>query len=89
MVETLGEDQMGITFKKIPACLVAVIAYEGNYLQIGDIKDYMKDWIQENGYIEAGKSFSTYYRSPGNEKDWEKFITEVCFPIKKKVVKGC
>lgn len=84
MVEVLGKDQMGVTFKKMPACLVAAIAYEGDYSQIGSIKKYMKDWIRENDYIEAGKSFSTYYRSPGNEQNMEKFITEVCFPINKK-----
>lgn len=68
---------------QVPESQVAAIAFKGQYTQIGAINAYMGKWIKENGYEMAGMPFTTYYRSPGNEKNPEQFITELCFPIKK------
>lgn len=67
----------------VPECQVAAIAFQGEYMQIGEIKAYMEGWIKENGYRLVDVPFTTYYRSPGNEVSPEQFITELCFPISK------
>lgn len=82
VVDQFGEDNETIKFYEMPACEVAAIAFQGEYDQITTIYPYIKNWVKKNGYEMNGKSFSTYYRSPGNEKDEKNFITELCFPIK-------
>lgn len=84
VVDQIGEDTESIQFHELPACEVAAIAFQGDYDQITTIYPYIKNWVKKNGYEMNGKSFSTYYRSPGNEKDVKNFITELCFPIIKK-----
>lgn len=72
-----------VHFKQIDACVAATIAFHGNYGQITEIMTYMRKWVKENQYLICGESFSAYYISPGNETNPEKFITEICIPIKK------
>jgi DNA-binding transcriptional MerR regulator len=83
VVEKLYQDSDKVRFFEIGECVVATIAFQGVYSQIGDVMHYMADWVKENQYQVCGKSFTTYYLSPGNEANPEKFITEVCIPIKK------
>jgi effector-binding domain-containing protein len=83
VVEKLHQDTEQIHFLEIEECVAATIAFQGVYNQIGDVIEYLKEWIKENDYQIGGKSFTTYYISPGNEQNPEKFITEICFPIKK------
>lgn len=86
MVEKLYKDVEELKFLKVSECLVATVAFRGQYTQIGKINAYMGKWIKENGYEMKGLPFTTYYRSPGNEQNPEQFITELCFPIEKVVV---
>lgn len=85
VVEQLRKDTETVTFKVVPECDVAAVAFCGNYDQMGALNHYVMDWIQKNGYQMVGNSFSTYYISPGNEKNPANFITELCFPILKRV----
>lgn len=83
VIEKIYPDTDKVHFKQIDACVAATIAFQGKYGQITEIMKYMHKWVKENQYMICGKSFSTYYISPGNETNPEKFITEICFPIKK------
>jgi DNA-binding transcriptional MerR regulator len=83
VVEKLYQDTDKIHFFEIEECVAATIAFQGVYSQIGDVMQYMAEWVKENQYQICGEAFTTYYISPGNETNPEKFITEVCFPIKK------
>lgn len=83
VVEKLYPDTDQVRFFKVDECIAATVAFEGVYNQISDVMQYMKDWLRENHYICTDKPFSTYYISPDNETNPEKFITEICFPIKK------
>lgn len=73
----------GLRFSEMPETEAAVVAFEGVYSKIGEINRQIYRWIMENGYKISGKAFSIYYISPANEKDPQKFITEICYPIKK------
>ena len=76
----------GIRFKEIPECQVASVVFKGEYTQIGKLNAYMGKWIKEHGYMLQDLPFTTYYRSPGNEQNPSHFITELCFPIGKRVI---
>lgn len=84
IVEELHEDTDLVQFKEVAECEAATVAFCGRYEQIGAIHQYVMGWICKNGYQMDGLSFSTYYLSPGNEKNPENYITELCFPIRKK-----
>lgn len=83
VIEKLHPDTDKVHFKQIDECIAATIAFQGKYGQITEIKKYMRKWVKENQYLICGELFSIYYISPGNETNPEKFITEICFPIKK------
>ncbi len=83
IVDNLGSDAGRLTFKEVPECETAAVAFQGGYSKLSDINTYMAHWICANEYKLCGQVFTTYYISPGSESDPENFITEVCFPIKK------
>lgn len=62
---------------------VVSIVFKGQYSQISDINVVVAQWLDDNRYYLDGEVFSIYYRSPGNCNDENKFITEMCFPVKK------
>ncbi|MDP4153811.1 MAG: MerR family transcriptional regulator [Bacillota bacterium] len=82
VVEKIMPETDGLRFSEMCETKVASIAYQGIYSRIGDINKYIYHWIEENGYKICGRAFQVYYISPDNETNPEKFITEVCFPIK-------
>ncbi|MGN0135443.1 hypothetical protein [Anaerotignum sp.] len=41
-------------------------------------------WIRENGYEYDGLTFNIYHVSPHETDNAEEFVTEVCYPIRKK-----
>lgn len=83
VVESMKNDTDTVHFKELPQCEAATVAFCGEYQQIGEINRYVFAWMKKNGYILSGLPFSTYYISPGNEKNPKNFITELCFPISK------
>ena len=40
--------------------------------------------LQTNGYEAAGPMFNIYHVSPHDTKNPDEFVTEVCYPVKKK-----
>ncbi len=70
-----------LSFIQIPECEAATLVFQGRYDQIGEMNAYMAKWVKLNGYRIIGKSFVTYYLSPGNESNPDRFVTEVCFPV--------
>ena len=72
-----------LQFLQIPECEAATLAFTGKYSQLGDINQYMYQWVQKNGYQITGIFFVTYFLSPGNEPNPDNFVTEVCFPVQK------
>jgi len=82
VVEQAGSDIERLRFSEMPETEAAVVAFQGVYSRIGDINRYIYHWIVENGYRIFGKAFNVYYISPGNERNPENYITEICYPIK-------
>ncbi len=83
-VEKTGKDVEDITYRHMPSCEVASIAFRGNYYEIGNINYHLAMWITHNDYEISGSPFCIYYVSPGNSTKEEDYLSEICFPIKKK-----
>lgn len=73
-----------IQFKEIPSTLVAVVAYQGGYEQLEHINQEIATWILKNDYELNGEIMNVYHISPKNTQNNDNFLTEVCFPVKKR-----
>ncbi len=63
---------------------VASAIFKGNYNQIGLVNCAIAEWLETNHLEICGQSFTIYHTSPENCSDRNRFITELCFPIKDK-----
>lgn len=77
---------VNVNVYKIPERKVASVAFQGSYMQIGYINSFVAEWLEMNQYQIAGEVFSIYHNSPGDKVAEEDYITEICFPISKKIV---
>ncbi|WP_425804492.1 MerR family transcriptional regulator [Desulfitobacterium sp. Sab5] len=67
----------------IPGGTHACVIYQGPYSDIGTAYAALMDWIPNNGYMPIGAPFEIYLTGPNDVKDEQKFVTEICFPVKK------
>ena len=77
-------DTEHVRFRTLPEVTVASCIYRGSYAQITNVYAAVIPWIEANGYEAAGPMFNIYHVSPHDTNDPDKFVTEVCYPIKKK-----
>lgn len=77
-------DTEHVTFKTAPAVLMASVTFQGAYEQITAINEAIVNWVTQNGYEFNGPSFWIYHVSPGETKNPEEYVTEVCYPVQKK-----
>lgn len=78
------QDTEHVTFKELPARLVASVTFNGAYDQITDVNITAMRWIEAHDYIPDGTMFNVYHVGPGDTDDPEKWVTECCFPIRRK-----
>lgn len=77
-------DTEHVKFKTVPPMEIASATYKGSYEQINQVNEAVAKWIQDNGYEFAGLSFNIYHVSPYETQNQDEFVTEVCYPVKKK-----
>ena len=41
-------------------------------------------WMEADGYEPAGPMFNIYHVSPHETQNPDEFVTEICYPVKKK-----
>ncbi|HHW00628.1 MAG TPA: MerR family transcriptional regulator [Clostridiaceae bacterium] len=73
-----------VVFKTVPAVLVASATFKGSYEQITAVNQAVANWIRDNDYEFNGAMFNIYHVSPAQTQNPDEFVTEVCFPVKKK-----
>lgn len=78
------ENTQNVVFKVEPSVLVASATYQGIYEKIDEVNAAIAAWVRDNGYIFDGPMFNIYHVGPANTQNPEKYVTEVCYPIKKK-----
>lgn len=79
------EDTEHVTFKTAPAVEMASATYKGSYEQITAVNEAVANWISQNGYEFAGVHFCIYHVSPYETKNPDEYVTEVCYPVRKKI----
>lgn len=77
-------DTEHVKFRTLPEATVASCTYQGSYEQIGDVYAAVAAWIEANGYEPADAMFNIYHVSPHETQDPDEFVTEVCYPVRKK-----
>lgn len=74
-----------VVFKTIPAVDIASSIYKGSYGQITEVNHGVANWVNDNGYEFNGPMFCIYHVSPAQTQNMEDLVTEVCYPVKKKL----
>lgn len=77
-------DTEHVHFKTLPPVMVASITYNGAYNRLGEVYAAAAAWIEDNGYAYDGQMFNIYHVSPHETQNPEEFVTEVCYPVRKK-----
>ena len=78
------ENTKTVIFKTVEPIEIASSVYKGSYDQIGAVNESIAAWVSDNGYEYNGPMFCIYHVSPGHDPNPENWVTEVCYPIKKK-----
>lgn len=77
-------DTEHVKFKTVPPVLIASVTFQGGYEQITQVSSTVAKWIRDNGYEYDGVSFNIYHAGPGETQNPDEYITEICYPVKKK-----
>ena len=77
-------DTEHVKFRTLPAVTYAGCTFKGSYAQINDVVAAVSAWVEDNGYDYVGPMFDIYHVSPHETQNPDEFVTEVCFPVKKK-----
>jgi DNA-binding transcriptional MerR regulator len=73
-----------VLFKTEPPVLVASATYKGSYEEMDKVNEAVANWVQDNCYDFDGPAFNIYHVSPHETQNPEEWVTEVCYPVKKK-----
>lgn len=74
-----------VVFKTVEPIQMASAIYKGSYEQIGPVNEAVANWVHDNDYAFDGVSFCIYHVSPYETQNPEEWVTEVCYPVKKKI----
>lgn len=77
-------DTEHVKFRALPPVTVASAVCRGSYAQMNEICAAVAQWIDENGYDYDGPMFNIYYVSPHETQNPDEFVTEVCYPVRKR-----
>ena len=77
-------DTEHVKFQTLPEVTVASCTFKGGYHLITEVYAAVVSWIEANGYECDGPMFNIYHVSPHETQNPDEFVTEVCYPIKKK-----
>ena len=73
-----------VVFKTVPAVEIVSVTFKGGYEQITEVNQAAANWVSDMGYEFSGPMFCIYHVSPAQTQNPDEFVTEACFPVKKK-----
>jgi DNA-binding transcriptional MerR regulator len=73
-----------VVFKTVEPVMVASATYKGSYEQITAVNEAVANWVKDNNHDFDGAMFCIYHVSPAMEQNPDNWVTEVCYPVKKK-----
>ena len=62
----------------------ASATFRGPYDKIRAANAAVAAWVRDNGYAFDGLFFNIYHVSPHETRNTEEFVTEVCYPVRKR-----
>ena len=74
-----------MVFKKVPSIQMASAIFKGSYDQTSEVNEEVVNWIRDNDYEMDGLSFFIYHVSPHETQNPKELVTEVCYPVRKKL----
>lgn len=77
-------DTEHVKFKTVPAVQVASATFRGSYDQFGAVNEAVAAWVEDNGWAFDGTFFDIYHVSPHETRNPDEFVTEVCYPVRRK-----
>ncbi len=77
-------DTEHVKFKTVPAVQVASATFRGSYDQMTEVNEAVAAWVRENGWTFDGAAFFIYHISPHDTRNPDEFLTEVCYPVRRK-----
>ena len=77
-------DTAHVKFRTLPEVTVASCTYRGSYTMITEVYAAVIAWMEANGYEPAAPMFNIYHVSPHETQNPDEFVTEICYPVKKK-----
>ena len=77
-------DTAHVKFRTLPEVTVASCTYQGSYTRITEVYAAVIAWMEANGYEPAAPMFNIYHVSPHETQNPDAFVTEICYPVKKK-----
>lgn len=83
-VEGSYQDTANVVFKTVLPTLIASATFTGSYDQIAVVNQAVADWIKDNNYELDNGMIMIYHVTPETDKNPDNWVTEVCYPVKKK-----
>ena len=77
-------DTEHVKFCTLPEVKVASCIYQGSYTRITEVYAAVIAWMEANGYEPAAPMFNIYHVSPHETQNPDEFVTEICYPVKKR-----
>ena len=77
-------DTKHVRFQTLPEVTVASCTFQGSYAQITEVYAAVVAWMRPNRFVPAGAMFNIYHVSPHETSNPAEFVTEVCYPVRKK-----
>ena len=77
-------DTEHVQFRTLPPVTVASCVFQGGYSHIGEANEAVLAWLTDNGYVSSAPMFNIYHVSPAETQNPEEFVTEVCYPVRKR-----
>lgn len=71
--------------RDLPGELCAKSVLKGSYSELTSVYARLREWIDEEGYELVKSPYEVYITDPNHDTDSEEIVTEVYFPIKKKL----
>ena len=78
------KDTETVRFVTVPAVNVASSVMKGSYDQLTAVNEAIAAWVADNNYSFNGAMFLIYHVSPGHDPNPDNWVTEVCYPVRKK-----
>ena len=77
-------DTEHVKFRTLPEVTAATAVCRGSYDQMDAVMRSVADWIVRSGYVLNGAVFFIYHVSPYETDNPSEFVTEICYPVRKK-----